>query len=132
MSKKMRKLVFANKYLLSLLLVVLVGAPQVVKAGKVLTNPLSTGGGAEATQSFPLAAVVGQALKVLLGVSGSLSMLFIVIGGARIVFAAGKEDQVTKGKQTLFFAIIGLLVSFLGFFVVDQIAEVIEYIKDID
>jgi hypothetical protein len=45
----------------------------------------------------------------------------VIVGGFRILAAAGNEEQVTKGRKTIIYAVIGLLVIFfarviVGFF----------------
>ncbi|MEK7137754.1 MAG: pilin, partial [Patescibacteria group bacterium] len=50
-----------------------------------------------------------------------IAVIFVIVGGFRILVAAGNEEQVTKGRKTIIYAIIGLLVIFfarviVGFF----------------
>lgn len=50
-----------------------------------------------------------------------VAVIFVIIGGVRILAAGGNEEQVTKGRKTIIFAIIGLVIVFfarviVGFF----------------
>ncbi len=50
-----------------------------------------------------------------------VAVVFVIVGGFRILAAGGNEENVTKGRKTIIYAIIGLLVIFfarviVGFF----------------
>lgn len=91
--------------------------PTIVSA-QVFNNPLSSDGG-----PLSLVDVVARIVRGLLGVSGALAAVFIIVGGLRIIFAAGNEDQVSQGKQTLLWAVLGLVVAFGGFLVLSALIE---------
>lgn len=59
--------------------------------------------------------LISGVIKFLLGFIGALAVLFIVVGGIRMITAAGNETQLTAGKKTLSWAVIGLLVALLGY-----------------
>ncbi|MDB5182069.1 MAG: rane protein of unknown function [Candidatus Saccharibacteria bacterium] len=50
-------------------------------------------------------------LAVVFTVIGAMSVLFIVIGGMRYISSQGDPGEIAKAKNTLIYAIIGLLVS---------------------
>jgi divalent metal cation (Fe/Co/Zn/Cd) transporter len=56
-----------------------------------------------------LADAIQTVLNWLLAGVGMLAVLFIIIGGIRYIVSRGNTDQVNKAKQTLTYAIIGLL-----------------------
>lgn len=60
--------------------------------------------------------------QVLIGVAGSLSVIFIMIGGYRMML--GTEDNKTKGKSTIIYALIGLAVSLMAWIIVDLALQV--------
>ena len=50
-----------------------------------------------------------------------IAVIFVIVGGFRILAAGGNEENVTKGRKTIIYAIIGLLIIFfarviVGFF----------------
>ena len=47
--------------------------------------------------------------------TGAFALLFLVIGGARYAASAGDQGLITKAKDTILYAIIGLVVSLLAF-----------------
>lgn len=65
-----------------------------------------------------LGELVVRLIRYLLIFVGSLSVLFIIIGGLKMVSSAGNEKAITSGKQTVQWAIIGLVVSLMAFTVV--------------
>lgn len=54
----------------------------------------------------------------ILGIVGSLTLIMFVYGGFLFLFSGGNNDRVTKGKQTLINATIGLFIVFLSYMIV--------------
>jgi len=97
--------------------------PTTAMAGtKELLNPLTPGktGGASGTENLLQPTdIVGRLVFVLLGTLGVISVAAIIFSGLRIALARGNNEQVQKGKAGLVWAIIGLLVAFLGYVVIN-------------
>lgn len=64
-------------------------------------------------------------INALLFAVGSLSVLFIIIGGIRMSTAAGNQSTFTKGKNTIQWAVIGLILSVLSFSIVAIIQSIL-------
>lgn len=47
-----------------------------------------------------------------------LSLVYIIVGGITFILSAGSEEKIKKAVHTIRFAVIGLIVSFVGFFAV--------------
>lgn len=47
--------------------------------------------------------------------TGAWALLFIVIGAVRYSASAGDQGLITKAKDTILYAVIGLIVSMLAF-----------------
>ena len=71
-----------------------------------------------------LLAFLEKIQNYLLGFSGALAVLFIVIGGIMYMTAAGNEKRVGVAKQTLTYAIGGLVVVLLSWVILTVIANV--------
>jgi len=72
-----------------------------------LDNPL----GAETTpQSF-----IGDVIRGILGVVGSLALALFIYGGFLWMTAAGNAEQVAKGRNTLLWATLGLIIIFSSY-----------------
>ena len=54
-------------------------------------------------------------------------MVMLIIGGIRYVVSGGDQGAVTSAKNTILYAIIGIIVAFLAFaavrFVTDQLQK---------
>lgn len=62
-------------------------------------------------------------LNTLIIVAGVVSVLVIVIGGIRYALAQGDEKNVKSAKDTILFAIIGLVISLLAFSIVNFVIK---------
>ncbi|NTU69414.1 hypothetical protein HGB13_01100 [bacterium] len=58
-------------------------------------------------------------ISALLGLSATIAVWFLIVGGFQYVTSAGNPDQVTKAKNTVLYAIIGLMVTIFSYAVVN-------------
>ncbi len=69
--------------------------------------------------------VIGNVIKAVLGIVGALALLMFVYGGLLWMTAAGAPERVTKGKDTLMWAALGLVIIFASYvlvkFVIDSL-----------
>jgi hypothetical protein len=73
-------------------------------------------GGAGATRD-----AIVKVINFVLTFLALIAVVFVIVGGFRILAAGGNEENVTKGRKTIIYAIIGLIVIFfarviVGFF----------------
>lgn len=59
----------------------------------------------------------------MLGFAGALAILFIVIGGVKMITSSGNPKQLESAKKTLTYAIIGLVVILLFSVILNLIAN---------
>ncbi len=52
--------------------------------------------------------------NILIMIAGALAVVFIMIGGVMYVISTGSPDRVEKAKNTILYAVIGLLVAVLA------------------
>jgi hypothetical protein len=78
-------------------------------------NCVSAGDQADADLSEIFTTIV----NVLLFVIGAISVIMLIIGGIRYTISAGDSGAVTAAKNTILYAIIGLIVAFLAFAIVN-------------
>jgi hypothetical protein len=67
--------------------------------------------------------VFTDVISVFSFVAGVLSAIFLVIGGIRYTTSGGNSQRVESAKQTILYAVIGLIVSVLAFAIVDFIVS---------
>lgn len=57
--------------------------------------------------------------NVLLFIIGAVSVIMLIIGGIRYTVSAGDSSAVTAAKNTIMYAVIGIIVAILAFAVVN-------------
>lgn len=57
---------------------------------------------------------ISRLLTFVLTFLGLLAVVFVVIGGIRILSAGGNQEQVQAGKKTIIYALVGLVVVFFA------------------
>lgn len=60
-------------------------------------------------------------INVLLFVIGAISVVMLIIGGVRYTLSAGNSDAVGAAKNTIMYAIIGLVIAFLAYAIVNWV-----------
>jgi hypothetical protein len=65
--------------------------------------------------------------KWILSISGSLALLFFIYGGFTFLISGGSSERVTKGKTILINSIIGLVIIFTSFLIVNFILVKLGY-----
>jgi len=58
-----------------------------------------------------------------LALSGVVALFFIIFSGFKYITSGGDPKQLEGARHTLTYAIIGLLVIFFSFFIINLIAE---------
>lgn len=59
--------------------------------------------------------IISKITNILLFIAGGLAVIMIIFGGLRYVTSAGNSANVTAAKNTVLYAIVGLIVAFLAF-----------------
>lgn len=57
--------------------------------------------------------------NVMLYIIGALSVVMIIFGGIKYVVSAGDSSKVTSAKNTIMYAVIGLVVAILAYAIVN-------------
>ena len=57
--------------------------------------------------------------NVLLFIVGAISVIMLIIGGIRYTVSGGDSTAVTSAKNTILYAVIGIIVSLLAFAIVN-------------
>jgi TRAP-type C4-dicarboxylate transport system permease small subunit len=84
-------------------------------------------GNATCTTTGPtLMETIGTISDVLIYILGAVAVIMIIIGGFRYATSNGDQNTITGAKNTIMYAIIGIIVAVLAYaivkFVVDNIA----------
>lgn len=67
------------------------------------------------SQDASLVNVFSTVVNILLFLVGAVAVIMLVIGGLRYVTSNGDQNAVTGAKNTILYAIIGIVVAFLAY-----------------
>ena len=70
--------------------------------------------------------IVATFVALALIVASILSVIFIIVGGISFILSAGNEEKIRKAVHTIRYSIIGLVVTFVAFFAVSFIANLLD------
>lgn len=62
-------------------------------------------------------------LPLIFGILGALSLMYVVIGGFRYTISAGDPNNVQRARETIIYALIGLVVSVSAFTIINFVLE---------
>lgn len=72
-------------------------------------------GSEQSTNLFGEDSIFSKVTNVLLFLIGAISVIMLIIGGIRYVISGGDQAQVTSAKNTILYAIVGIIVAFLAY-----------------
>lgn len=67
--------------------------------------------------------VFRQITNTILYIVGVVTVIVLIWGGLRYVLSGGDSKKVTDAKNTVLYAIIGLIISFLAFAIVNFVVD---------
>jgi len=121
----MKKII--TRALMSLALVAAVVAVPLVAPDLVSADTVSqacdgvqaAGGGA--CNGNQLEKFLKDIVNILLFVIGTISVIMIIVGGLRYVLSGGDAGSIKAGKDTVIYAIIGLVVSIMAYAIINWV-----------
>jgi hypothetical protein len=90
------------------------------EGGSDETSAPSGGSGSTVTLDNPLGVndprlIIGNVIKAILGITGSLALGVFILGGLTWVTSAGNDEKIKKGKDMIMWATFGLVVIFASY-----------------
>lgn len=73
----------------------------------------------QSTSLFGSSGVFKTITNVLLFIIGAISVIMLIIGGIRYTISGGDSAAVTSAKNTILYAIVGIIVALLAYAVVN-------------
>lgn len=70
--------------------------------------------------------ILASLLRILFALIGTVAVIIIIVSGFRMVLASGNEQALTKAKQAITWAIVGLIVSLMAFSIVAIVQKLIQ------
>lgn len=71
--------------------------------------------------------ITANIVKAMLGVTGILATTMFVWGGLLWTSSAGSKEKIKKGKDTMLWSIIGLIVVFAAYALVSAVLKLISF-----
>lgn len=85
---------------------------------------LSTGvgdAGAANTGPSSVPEVVTNVINILLYIVGAASVIMLIVGGIRYIMSQGDQAAISAAKNTILYAIIGVIVAIIAYAVVNWV-----------
>ena len=67
----------------------------------------------------------GRLIFAFMGITGIIALLMFIIGGFQWMTAGGNAEKVKKGRDTLMWAVFGLIVIFSSYAILREIFNVL-------
>ena len=104
---------------LAALSLALVLTPNVGAIGTVKEGAEAARGQDQTANLFGNTGVFSTITDVLLYVLGAISVIMIIIGGLRYVISGGNSANVTAAKNTILYAIVGIIIAILSYAIIN-------------
>ena len=112
----MKNKIKINYLCLALMLVFFVVGINVALAdGVALDNPLGS--------TIDIVDVFTTVIKTIFAFTGILALLQFIYGGLLWLTSGGNQEKITKGKNTLLWAVLGVVVVFMSYALVSFVIQ---------
>lgn len=81
----------------------------------ILRNPLGT--------VTDISQIVGNVLRALFGILGSIALLMFIYGGFTWLTSGGAAEKIQKGKDTMVWAVLGIAIVFAAYTIVNFVID---------
>jgi len=85
----------------------------------IMDGANSAHGSQQPVDLFGNSGIFSTITNVMLFVVGAISVIMIVIGGLRYVISGGNSGNVTAAKNTILYAIVGLIISIMAYAIIN-------------
>ena len=81
------------------------------------------GAGGTGASSTDVPTLVKNIVNILLFIIGAVSVVMVVMGGIKYAVSNGDSSQVKSAKDTILYAVIGLVVALLAYALVNWVVQ---------
>ncbi len=108
-----------------LITAILIGPSATVSAQNYIERGIqSARGEGQPTELFGDTGIITSVTNTLLFIVGALAVIMIIWGGIRYAVSGGNASAVTAAKNTILYALVGLIIAFLSFAAVNWVLGV--------
>ena len=103
-------------------------------AGKAMALTVQEGAEAARAEGMPAeligdGGVINQFTNIVLYIVGFISVVMLIWGGIRYIISGGDSKKITDAKNTILYAIIGLIIAVLAFAIVNFVLNTISTVS---
>jgi hypothetical protein len=118
-----RSLALFTSYVAAGLAVLALDVANAHAIGTISDGADSARGADQPVNLFGDAGVFSKISSVLLFIVGAIAVIMIVIGGLRYVISGGDASQVQSAKNTILYALVGIIVAILAYAAVNFVVN---------
>lgn len=113
-------IVIGSLYAIAALFVAAISTPAVDAFSLTMSDGASSARGIDqATSLFGSTGIFTTISNVMLFLVGAISVIMVVVGGLRYVISGGNTTNVGAAKNTILYAIVGLIISLLAYAIIN-------------
>lgn len=110
-----RSLILFSSYVTAALTVLALDMSRAHAIGSISDGASVARGQEQPFDLFGDAGVFSKISSVLLFIVGAIAVIMIVIGGLRYVISGGDASQVQAAKNTILYALVGIIIAILAY-----------------
>lgn len=110
-----RSIKLFTSYVVSSLIVLSLDLSSAHAVGTINEGASAARGKEQPVDLFGDAGVFSKISSVLLFIVGAIAVIMIVIGGLRYVISGGDASQIQSAKNTILYALVGVIVAILAY-----------------
>lgn len=123
---KVKRIIKTTSISLVVAAAIISGASSFFLASPVAGAPLTLEEGVKEAEGegvaktlFGRGGIFTTVVNILLFIIGAISVVMLIFGGVRYATSAGDSNAVTGAKNTILYAVVGLVIAFLAYAVVN-------------
>lgn len=79
--------------------------------------------GANMDQGADVDGIVGNVVNVFLYIVGAVAVIMVIFGGFQYMTSAGDPSKASKGRNTVVYAIVGLLLAAFAYAIINYVLD---------
>lgn len=116
--------IFLSVIVMTVIMLGSVATPVYAVSGDITSGIQATGAGSNGNPT-DLNSVIKSIVNVMLFIIGALAVIMIIYSGIRFATSGGNASTVTSARQTLIYAVVGLVIAILAYAIVNWVTAMI-------
>ena len=115
---KLKQIITTMLIMLGVLLVPLSATANAVNVFGGCPQTGNTAGTICGSQGDSAKTLIGNIVNILIYIAGAIAVIVIIVGGIKYVTSGGDSSQMSNAKNTILYAVIGLVVVVMAYGIV--------------